>query len=258
MQEPSTPTEVVACGSTCFPAVDTLLILPPEHQANNLVCPITQPQAVALEQATVTQAACSHWFQARQKRITASQFGEVLKRKKDVNTKFLTRLFGSKSVETPATQYGKSLEATAKSAYLGRGQRSHLHDCGLAVHPAFSFFGASPDAKVCEEGITGIVEVKCPFSARDMKVQEAAESLSQFCLQSTQNQLCLKKAHAYFFQVQGQLMITGAPFCDFVLYTNKDVYVERILPDRNLHQDMLVRLSAFYHTHALPFLSNIV
>ncbi len=41
----------------------------------------------------------------------------------------------------------------------------------------------------------------------------------------------LDKSHDYYIQVQGQLLVTGAPWCDFVVYTTKDMFIERILPD---------------------------
>ena len=52
-------------------------------------------------------------------------------------------------------------------------------------------------------------------------------------------------------------MVTGAPFCDFVVYTNKDLHIERILTDQGLHQDMLSKLAKFYYTHAMPFITNL-
>ena len=50
----------------------------------------------------------------------------------------------------------------------------------------------------------------------------------------------------YYFQVQGQLAITGKKWCDFVVWTLKQpMYVERIYFDENLWNDMLNNLSNF-------------
>jgi len=38
----------------------------------------------------------------------------------------------------------------------------------------------------------------------------------------------LKKRHIYYDQVQGQMVLTGAQWCDFIVYTNKGLSVERI------------------------------
>jgi hypothetical protein len=38
----------------------------------------------------------------------------------------------------------------------------------------------------------------------------------------------LKRTHAYYFQVQGQLLITGRQFCYFVIWTPKGLILEKI------------------------------
>lgn len=45
----------------------------------------------------------------------------------------------------------------------------------------------------------------------------------------------LKTGH--YAQVQGQLMITGAEFCEFIVYTQCDMAVERITPDISFMTD---------------------
>ena len=41
----------------------------------------------------------------------------------------------------------------------------------------------------------------------------------------------LKRNHAYFAQVQGQMGVSGASWCDFIVYTKKGISVERIAFD---------------------------
>ena len=41
----------------------------------------------------------------------------------------------------------------------------------------------------------------------------------------------LDKTHAYCYQVQAQLNITGKKFADFVVWTEKDLHIERINKD---------------------------
>ena len=48
-----------------------------------------------------------------------------------------------------------------------------MHDCSLIINPNFPFLGASPDGKVCKDGVCGVIEVKCPFSAKGLNIQEA-------------------------------------------------------------------------------------
>ena len=188
--------------------------------------------------------------------MTASQFGQVFKPKRDVNKKFLTSLCSPEDFFSEAVTYGKRHKKDAKEAYVAQNQGLHIHSCGLIVNPEFSFLGATPDAKVCSEGKTGIIEIKCPYSARDMTVAEAARLIPQFYLVEAGGYLRLRKDHQNFYQVQGQLMVTGAPFCDFVVYTSKDIHVERILPELDVWKVMLDKLACFYMKYVMPFLAS--
>ena len=223
---------------------------------DNSATTITQEEAEALEQATVHQAKCDLWHKSREQRLTASQFGLVIKRKKDVNTKFLTSLCSSQVIHSEAVSYGKKHESVAKEAYVSKNNNLHVHDCGLVVNPAYSFLAATPDGKVCDGGHTGILEIKCPYSARNMTVAEAAHEIPTFFMATSGNSMKLKNTHQYFYQVQGQLMVTGAPFCDFVIYTSKDIHIERILPDTEVWEAMLSKLTLFYKQHITPFLAS--
>ncbi|XP_078658352.1 uncharacterized protein LOC144903810 [Branchiostoma floridae x Branchiostoma belcheri] len=130
----------------------------------------------------------------RRYRITASVFGKVLKRKKECNTKFLTSLFGSKPVHSSSLTYGQVHEVDGKEDIL--------------VNPSYSFLGASPDAKVCCGGQTGILEVKCPYSARNKTVRDVVLTVPNFYLNAEGDSLELDKGHDYFYQVQGHHSVT--------------------------------------------------
>ena len=84
--------------------------------------------------------------------------------------------------------------------------------------------GATPDGKACEDGTTGIVEVKCPYSVRDMTIHEAC-SVPGFFMTYQNDTYDLKTEHNYYYQVQGQLLVTGVEYCDFVVSTRKDLVV---------------------------------
>ena len=122
-----------------------------------------------------------------------------------MNTKFLNTIFDSKLFTSSANSYGKNHETIAKGTYMERNKNIHIHDCGLVVNPSYSFLGASPDGKVCDNGITGILEVKCSYSARDMLLSDAVNMIPKFCLDTNMH----LKNHEYYFQVQGQLLVTG-------------------------------------------------
>ena len=59
----------------------------------------------------------------RAKRITASQFGQVIQRKADGTETFLDKLFQGQPIQTPAMKYGLTNKIRAAKEYL---------DCGLS------------------------------------------------------------------------------------------------------------------------------
>ena len=106
-----------------------------------------------------------------------------------------------------------------------------MHKTGLVVNNEFSFLGVSPNGLVCDGGQSGLIEIKCPYTARNMSVDEACQSIPGFYLQKGLNDnISLSETQNYYAQVQGQLMVTGCKFCDFiVLLTRTFMFTEYYL-----------------------------
>ena len=63
----------------------------------------------------------------------------------------------------------------------------------------------------------------------------------------------LKRKHSYYCQCQGVLNLLGYDWIDFVVYTTKDVHVERIRKDELLWtSNMLPTLNTFFVNYILP------
>ena len=230
----------------------TPLILPEDVSIS--YAPITQEQCTAIEEKTRSQSKSVSWSEERKNRLTASLFGNIIKRKSVTQT-FLRSLNCPKCFSSVPTSYGKNNERNAIEMYIKKTGH-HVHDCGLVVNPKFPFLGATPDGKVCDNGKTGLVEIKCPYSARDLNIREAV-TLPKFCLkENDDHEIVLKSDHNYFYQVQGQMMTSAAPFCDFVVYTRKDLFIQRIYPDIPFMQQLLNKLSKFYFENMQPFLNE--
>ena len=56
----------------------------------------------------------------------------------------------------------------------------------------------------------------------------------------------------YFYQIQGQMGLTGAKWCDFMVYCDNDYHIERIYFDTNFFDNMKQKLDTFYFTYFLP------
>ena len=106
--------------------------------------------------------------------------------------------------------------------------------CGLIVCEGNSILAATPDAKVIDVGCVkpfDLAEVKCPQTKFHVTPLDACSD-TNFCLQRDSDDKCkLKRSHSYYKQVQGQMGIAGAQWCDFIVYTEKVLHVERIAFD---------------------------
>lgn len=193
---------------------------------------------------TVDQNQSSSWHDERRKRVTSSLFGRVFKARTDssLNT-IANEIVFKKAIHSAALSHGCRYESVAVECYI----RQCSLDCrksGLIVHPEFPYLGASPDALV---GSEGLLEIKCPYKARNLAIKDAH-------LEYLDSNGKLKKNHNYFFQIQGLLEIAGRSWCDFMVYTYKDFSIERIHRNKEIFNKILPKLKAFYYYHVLPLL----
>ena len=70
------------------------------------------------------------------------------------------------------------------------------------------------------------------------------QALPHFCSELTAaGKIHLKRKHPYYYQIKGQMAIGARPWCDFIVYTSKEVSVERMRFDQELwEQDLLPKL----------------
>ena len=167
----------------------------------------------------------------KEEKTYSIKFCKSCEKKKGCKCKFLKSIFDPKQFTSAATSYGIANEVKTKEKYTDKFTSKHLHDCGLVVNPSFCFLGATPDGKVCSDSETGIIEIKCPYFARDMKIEEAILT-PNFCLMKVGDNYVMNKSHDYYCQVQGQLLVTGAPYCEFIVNTKEDFAVSKVFPDR--------------------------
>ena len=207
---------------------------------------ITENQIKAVERATVGQKIRKRWHEERHGRLTASNFGRIIKGRKYGNIA-ADLLYNSKSqLSSEAVRWGNDHEEEARQEYertLSSGET--VKECGIFISKEHGFLGGSPDGVVFDENNTsiGIVEIKCPFSIRQLESFEEACSRKAFFCETIDG--TLKRSHDYYYQVQGQLAMTGLEWCDFVVWTPHTLHVERIFFD-----------SVFWESKCLPFLSS--
>ena len=100
--------------------------------------------------------------------------------------------------------------------------------------------GASPDGVVkCDCFGSGVLEIKCPFSCKNKSLAEAIDSDGQLCL-------------TYFYQVQAQIKLTNACYCDFVVWSPDELAILRIEPDDYYIAQAFNNATAFFKYGLLP------
>lgn len=165
-----------------------------------------------------SQAESDIWQTARKFRITASTLKHFIT--KDCTA--AKNLWETKCdiSEIAAIKWGREKEAVARQAYIQKtGEKVHL--CGLFVSKEFPMLAASPDGLTFENGIMGVIEIKCPYSLRFENLTELGKvdpmKKKNFFCNVSDGFLNLKKSHDYFLQCQTQMYVTGATFCNFVI-----------------------------------------
>ena len=167
-------------------------------------------------------------------------------------------------------EHGKKKEPIARNLYIKELQSSHgskftVLPAGLSINPKYSFLGISPDGKVIYPFAYfpyGLLEIKCPSAGNNKTLDEKCQEDS-FYLKKVGDRFYLDRSklqsRKYYAQVQGQLALTGLPWCDFVVYLNgsQNMAVERIMFDEPFWADeMLPKLTKFYFGEIIPFLNE--
>ncbi len=221
---------------------------------------IDHDACLEIEKNTRAQSNCAEWHSERKSRLTASLFGHVMNRRKNIYPKsIVNKIVQSSHTTSTSCKWGTDNEQNALLKYYESMQSNDklievCYSCGLIVNPKWPWLGASPDALIrddSEEQVYGAVEVKCPSSKADLTILEACEDKT-FYLKLVDNKPSLKKTHVYYFQCQGVMAICQLSYLDFVVFTQKDLHVERIYFDeQDWKSNMLPQLTSFYFDYLM-------
>jgi putative phage-type endonuclease len=169
----------------------------------------------------------AEWRQQRAGKITASCFADVISVRRDGNAKAarqklmhqlaFERLAGipRHEVGSKSMDWGTDLEAHAREAYeIETG--NIVVESEFLLHPLHQCIGASPDGLV---GTDGGIEMKCPHDEA-VHIQTWLEGMPE----------------NHIPQVQGNMLVTGRSWWDFVSYDPRQgqkwrLYIQRIPRD---------------------------
>ena len=189
---------------------------------------------IGIEQGT------EEWLKIRLGKVTASGVADVLaKTKTGVSASrgnyliklAIQRVTGvvEESYTNDAMQWGIDNEAQARVAYeVVSG--NFVDQIAFVDHPMISWFGASPDGLVNDDGL---VEIKCPNSATHWSYIKDDGPPTK-----------------YYIQMQAQMACTGRSWCDFVSFDPRmpersKLFIKRVMREDDYIAEMEAEIKKF-------------
>ena len=184
---------------------------------------VTDTKAAELAAVTADQDVDpnSLWQRLRSVRLTASSFATVVKRRSKYEKLVESILYKPPRNTISALEWGRNHEETARTAYISAKTKGiavpyQVLCTGIHISSEHPWLAASPDGLVKDPTETrdrqhGILEIKCPYSARTMTPETACEELNRFCCSLVAGQVTLKRKHTYYYQIQDQMAIANKP-----------------------------------------------
>lgn len=220
---------------------------------------------------TDQQAKSTLWLRERMFRITASKcktvtsLGEKLlpnDSKVSLYNWIENNIWFNEHITTIDMQYGIENEINGLIKY-SEIKGVPVVFSGLWIHKNFCHLGASPDGLIYnKQTLQGIVEIKFLKIFKERTVADTIWSyengdlksiIARQCFVVKDSKIFLKKSHTYYFQIQLQLLITEADYCDFVLYSALgDPNIERINHDKALQTRIIASTRAFWSKVLIP------
>ena len=208
----------------------------------NSISSITPAERNEIEEKTRDQGKSNVWKSERTKRLTSSNFGRICTATERTNfpnlAYSLTKWTNAKSA---ALRHGIQYESTAVDR-LEEDKNIKTTTCGLVVSLTHPYIAASPDHLLNDDTV---VEVKCPYSAKNKKITH----VSVPWLQMHNGVLQIDRGHNYFYQIQGQLFCTNRAKCLLVVYTLDDVKYILVERDEAFIAEMVTKLTDFYNNY---------
>ena len=174
---------------------------------------VNEGDVVLVSEVTVGQRDNPAWHLARRGRLTASNFGSVLQAKR-VTPSLLKRLLGEYDLSrVKAVQWGVNNETEALKAFTNLTGKTVL-ETGIWLDTS-GILGASPDGLVEEDSV---LEAKCPYTERNMTIEEAVSTSPNFYLEKTES-------GQYLQQLSDLTILIAAQLPCLILTPDKVTYI---------------------------------
>ena len=211
----ATPSDIPGLSSLYKPENEELIYKELIDVGEDVVFELTSEQISEIEEHTRAQQGCDLWFKHRAGQITASKMKTACHTDPAapcIHQPDKANLLPKKySFSTSATRWGCDHEDIACQVYFNEMQQQHSEfDCfhgGLIIDEEYPFNAATPDGyRQCACCGDGVVEIKCPFCAKDSDPE-----LSAFLKDGH-----LPCSHQYYYQVQTQMLVCCVEVCGYL------------------------------------------
>lgn len=206
----------------------------------------------SISELTRGQIANKEWNILRQNRLSASNFGKVLRayNRGKYPLSLYKQICGEYKLDgVKSVMWGRDNEESAKLSFT-RHVNKNVKNTGLWLHES-GLLGASPDGFV--EGENAIIEVKCPYKYRDSTQTEVLAD-KNYIIHLNENNCCiLNKTHEYYHQIQGTLHICKCDLCYLVIWTQKTTVVFPVHKEEEWAKNIGILLN-FYHNKLVPWI----
>ncbi|KAK3108124.1 hypothetical protein FSP39_001687 [Pinctada imbricata] len=166
---------------------------------------LSSNQCQIISNSTINQSQSGLWYAERKKRITASNFGLVVKRnpslpvQKFVKTLLYSTFHGNRHTRNGLLQEDTTIEEY-KLKMAEQKENVVIERSGLIIHPQHKYLAGSPDGIVATSGgESGLIEIKNLLHSKPVNLWQASENPS-FCLENSNGNLNLKSNHNYYYQ----------------------------------------------------------
>lgn len=222
----------------------------------------TEQKRKKITKLTQKQSLSTYWKEQRLGAVTASNIHKAAHYSGDVEDNYVVQLImGTATFKgNLATQYGQQHEAVARKLYTIQMKKKHISlkvkPTGIFINKDNPILRSSPDGIVtCKCCGTGVAEIKCPYknSVRSKTAKEIAVDGKYHIYVGHDKMLHLKQNSPWYTQIQAHLLVTGYPWCDFIMLTEKSpcLMIERIYFDRDF-EEIKKKALVFYEKFILP------
>lgn len=209
---------------------------------------ISDKEIEEIEVLTRGQHSKKLWYFIRCTHLTTSRLAMLFTTVSDDALTKLAHAFVKKQhIVSKALQHGIELEPEAiakfESIYGVKLKRP-----GIIISATHPYIATSLDG-VLEDRV--IIEVKCPITAKNMPINRITVP---YLIEDAAGNLHLDTSCPYYYQIQGQMMVSGLVEAVLVVYTIKDIKVIGVPKDENLITAIMCKTEEFYERFFKPAL----